>query len=176
MALTRQWPSSHALVSSHLREPRSYLRTTFAAALCYRTKPLTKGKRVSLHIGIEKLDREGAVHDRPALADELVEPVVGHHALAVGIDVGAVAFAGLSAVDRDAEAHRLAIGVRPEHQVQIAGMEAKRNRPVRLVERRGLAANRPLAGKTPVVELFEIAGRIVMGRVADRAAGRSEIL
>ena len=77
-----------------------FLCTTFQAALCYRTKVLTKGKRVSLHIGIKKLDREDAVHDRPALADELVEPVVGDHAFAVGVRVGAVAFAGRGAVDR----------------------------------------------------------------------------
>src|ERR1700677_2759117 len=91
-----------------------FLCTTFPAALCYRTKVLTKGKRVSLHIGIKKLDREGAVHDRPALTDELVEPVVGHHALAVGVRIGAVAFAGRGAVDRYPEAHRLAVGARPE--------------------------------------------------------------
>src|ERR1700677_1378909 len=136
MAVRRQCLSSHALVSSHLRELRSYLCTTFKAALCYRTKVLTKGKRVSLDIGIKKLDREGAVHDRPALADELVEPVVGHHALAVGIDVGAVAFAGDSAVDRHPEAHRLALGARPQHQVKIAGMKAKGDRAVGLVEQR----------------------------------------
>src|SRR6202453_1815207 len=109
MAVRRQCLSSHALVSSHLRELRSYLCTTFKAALCYRTKVLTKGKRVSLHIGIEKLDREGAVRARPALAEGLVEPVVGDHALAIGIDVGAVASAGRRPVDRDAKAHRLAL-------------------------------------------------------------------
>src|ERR1700728_4292719 len=71
-----------------------FLCTTFRAALCYRTKVLTKGKRVGLYIGIKKLDREGAVDDRPALTDELVEPVVGDHPFAVGVRVGAVAFPG----------------------------------------------------------------------------------
>src|SRR3984957_13727524 len=83
------------------------LVTTLAKALCYRRKPLTKGKRVSLHVGIKKLDCECAVHDRPALTDELVETVVDHHALAVGVDVGAMAFARLCAVDHHPAAHRL---------------------------------------------------------------------
>src|ERR1700677_2345728 len=129
MALRRQSLSSHALVSSHLRELRSYLCTTFKAAVCYRTKVLTEGKRVSLHIRIKKLDGEGAVHERPALSHELVEPVVGHHALAVGIDVGAVAFAGRGAVDRHVEAHRLAVGVWPQDQGQKGGLETKHKPP-----------------------------------------------
>src|ERR1700722_12027922 len=87
-----------------------------------------------------------------------------------------MAFAGLCAVDRHPEAHRLAIGGWPQHQVKIAGMKAKRNRAVRFVERRGLATDRPVAGEGPVVETAEIAGRIDMGGVADRAARRSEIL
>ena len=85
-----------------------FLCTTFPAALCYRTKVLTKGKRVSLHIGIKKLDREGAVDDRPALTDELVEPVVGDHPFAVGVRVGAVAFAARrSGREYSAEDYRL---------------------------------------------------------------------
>ena len=90
-----------------------FLCTTFPAALCYRTKVLTKGKRVSLHVGIKKLDRKRVIHDRPALTDELVEAVVGHHAFAVGVDVGAVAFAGRGAVDRHAEAHGLPSALGP---------------------------------------------------------------
>jgi hypothetical protein len=47
--------------------------------------------------------------------------------------------------------------------MKIAGMKAKRNRAVALVEGGGLSADRPVAGEGPVVETAEIAGRIDMG-------------
>ena len=59
-----------------------------------------EGERIGLHVGVEKLDCERTIHDRPALAHQLVEPVVDHHAFAVGVDVGAVALARRGAVDR----------------------------------------------------------------------------
>ena len=67
-----------------------------------------------------------------ALTNELVEPLVGHRAFAVGVDVRPVAVAGRRAVDGHAKAHRLAVDVRPKHQMQVAGMEAIDDRAVRL--------------------------------------------
>ena len=43
---------------------------------------------------VEEADLERAVADRPALAEELIEPLAGHHALAVGVDVQAATVAG----------------------------------------------------------------------------------
>ena len=88
---TMRFPSRSRVIK--LMRARASYELRSSAALCYRTEPLTKGKRVSLHGGIKKLDCERAILDRPALADELVEPMFGHRAFAVGVDVGAVAFA-----------------------------------------------------------------------------------
>ncbi len=54
------------------------------------------------------------------LAYQLIEPLAGHRPVAVFIGVAAMVGAGRRAVDRDLEAHRLAVGTRPQHQVQVA--------------------------------------------------------
>src|SRR5215468_9637148 len=75
-----------------------------AAAPCARRSP--EREREGLHAGIEELDLEGAIADRPALSDELVEALLRHHAVAGGVDVVAVVGARGRAVEGDAEAHR----------------------------------------------------------------------
>ena len=111
-----------------------------------------EGERVGLDAGIEKLDLERVVGDRAALPDQLVEPLSGHDALAVGIDIGAVAVAGRRAVDGDAEPHRLAVRPGPEHQMQVARVEAVDDAAALLVEDGVLRADRPVARQPPFVE------------------------
>jgi hypothetical protein len=77
-----------------------------------RNAPSTESEGVGLHVGIKKLDGERAIHDQLVLPDELVEPVVGHHAFAIGVDVGAVCLPRPDAVDGHAESHRLAVSAR----------------------------------------------------------------
>jgi hypothetical protein len=77
-----------------------------------RNAPSTESEGVGLRIGIKNLDGERAIHDQLVLPDELVEPLVGHHAFAIGVDVGAVALARPDAVDGHAESHRLAVSAR----------------------------------------------------------------
>jgi len=62
-----------------------------------------EGKCVGLHAGIEEPDLERVIGNRAALPDELIKPLPGDDAPAVGIDIRAVAGAGWRAVDRDAE-------------------------------------------------------------------------
>ena len=59
-----------------------------------------EGKCVGLHAGIEEPDLERVIGDNTALPDELIKSLPGHDALAVGIDIRAVAGAGWRAVDR----------------------------------------------------------------------------
>src|SRR5690349_12419787 len=89
-----------------------------------RGEGLAEGEGVGLDAGIEEPDLEGTVGDVATLADELVEPLAGYGAVAVRIDVAAVVGARGRAVDGDLEAHRLAVGARAQHQMQVAGVEA----------------------------------------------------
>ena len=111
-----------------------------------------EGEGVSLDAGIEEADLEGVVGDRAALADELVEPLSRHQALAFGVDISAVAVAGRSAVDGDAEAHGLAVCRGSEDQMQVAGVEPVDDAPALRVENGMLAADRPVARQRPFVD------------------------
>ena len=73
---------------------------------------------------------------RALLAHELVEPLAGHHALALGVGVRAMVVAERLAVEGRDEAHRLAVFAGTEHQMQVSGVEPVFDGSVRLVERR----------------------------------------
>src|SRR5471030_565493 len=61
---------------------------------------LAKGKRIGLHAGIEELDLERLVGDLVALSNQLIESLLGHHALAGGIDIRSVTVPRRHAVER----------------------------------------------------------------------------
>ena len=62
-----------------------------------------EGEAIRLDTGVEELDLEGALADRVRLADELVRALLGHRAVAVGVNVGSVSGVGWSAVQAHAE-------------------------------------------------------------------------
>src|SRR5262249_41004075 len=134
-----------------------------------------EGEGVGLDPGVEKADLEGAVRDRAALPDQLVESLPGHDTLAVGIDVRAVAGAGSRAVDGDAEADRLAVRRGPEHEMQVARVEAVDDAAVLAVEHRILLADRPAARQSPLVEPRRRCF-VEMRGIPRRAARRDEVL
>jgi len=111
-----------------------------------------EGKCVGLHAGIEEPDLEGVIGDNAALPDELIKSLPGHDALAVGIDIRAVAGAGWRAVDRDAEADRLTVWPRSENQMQIARVEPVNDTAVFLVEDGMLSTDRPFSREPPFIE------------------------
>ena len=49
-----------------------------------------EGERERLHARIEKLDLEQSIGDRRRLADHLIEPLVGHRAVALVVNVHSV--------------------------------------------------------------------------------------
>ena len=63
------------------------------------------------------------IGDFAVLPYQLVQPLSGHNALTIRIDVSAVAVARRCAVDGRPESHRLAIRPRAENQVQVARVE-----------------------------------------------------
>src|SRR6266498_5137313 len=76
--------------------------------------------------------------DGAGLADELVHPLVREGAVAVAVDVGPVRLAGWLPVEQDAEPHRGCWCCWSHDQVEVAGVEAAGDLPVRRVERDGL--------------------------------------
>src|SRR5260370_7143560 len=72
-----------------------------------------EGECVCLNIRIEKVNLEGVIGDLAALAYQLIQPLPGHEALPLRIDVRAVAFARRPTPDRYAKPHRLPLTPRP---------------------------------------------------------------
>src|ERR1700686_5542962 len=60
-------------------------------------------ERESLQSRIEKLDFELPIGDRLLLPDQLVQPLFGHRAVALFVDVNAVSRAWLSSIDQNAK-------------------------------------------------------------------------
>ena len=112
-----------------------------------------------------------ALGDGPALADELVHPRLGDGAVARLVDVEAVAIARRPTVEAHAEADRGARRRRREDQVDVARLEAVRDRAAGRVEHRVLLADRPLAGERPVVERQTVAAPVA----AALAAGVAQV-
>ena len=83
-----------------------------------------EGKGIRRDAGVEKLDAEGSIRDTVGLAHQLIQTLLSHAATAIGGDVRTVGITGGFSVNQDFEAHRFTIGGRPQHQVQIASVEA----------------------------------------------------
>ena len=115
------------------------------------------------------------VSDVAFLADELIQPLAGDGPVAVGIGIHTVIGAGRFAVDGDAEAHRLAVAAGPQHQMQVAGVEAIDDTAAGRIQRGALVGDGPVAGQAPGIQFVD-AGLIGVAHVAHRAAGRDEIL
>jgi len=79
-----------------------------------------EGEGVGLDARIEEADLERMIGDGTILPNKLVEPLPHHDALAVGIDIGAMAVAGQCAVNRHAEANGIALLRGAENEVEIA--------------------------------------------------------
>src|SRR5208283_3325414 len=133
-----------------------------------------EGKCVGLHAGIEEPDLERVIGDN-ALPDELIKPLPGHDAPAVGIDIRAAAGAGWRAVDSDAESDRLTVRPRSENQMQIARVEPGNDTAVFLVEDGMLSADRPFAHEPPFIEPGH-SRHINVRVVVNGAAWRDKIL
>src|SRR5471030_2112845 len=84
-----------------------------------------------VHAWIEEFDFERPVIHRTTLTHELIQTRARHRAGPVAGDVRTVPVAGRLAVDRDPEAHGLAVRSRAQHQMEVAGVEAIRDPRVR---------------------------------------------
>src|SRR5918994_6877055 len=110
-----------------------------------RCRGSTKREAEELHAWLEELDLEGALADRSRLADELVGPLLGDTAIALGIDVGAVRAGCRLAIETHPEWDRGAARGRPHHQVHITSLESDSEPGVRRRRRGGTPRDRPAA-------------------------------
>ena len=68
--------------------------------------PLAECECEGLHARIEKLDFELAIGDGLRLPDQLVQPLFGHHAVALLVDVNSVSRARRLPIDQHAKSRR----------------------------------------------------------------------
>src|ERR1700730_4966823 len=137
---------------------------------------LPEGERVRLGAGIKEGNLEGAVGDGAGLADELVYPVLREGAVAVVVDVGSVGLAGRLSVDEDAVSEGGAWFRRCHDEVEVAGVEAAGDLPVRRVQGGGLFLHGPVPRQGPVVEPQPRGDGIGVRLAWQNAAGGGEVI
>jgi len=92
-----------------------------------RSPTSTKRESKRLHAWIEEFNFKGSVFHGPLLPDELIQTVLLDSACTGGVGVAAVVLAGWRAVKLHCETNGLAVLRRSQHQVDVAGMKAKRD-------------------------------------------------
>src|SRR5215470_9541051 len=137
---------------------------------------LTEGEAVGLGAWIEEGDLEDAVGDGAGLADELVNPLPRESAVAVAVDVGPVALAGWLDIKQDEEPHRGCCCCWAHDQVEISGVEAAGDLPVRHVQRGRFFLHRPVPRQGPLVDPQPRRSGVGVRLAPRRAAGRGEVL
>src|SRR3954471_12002447 len=117
-----------------------------------RGRLLAEREDVRAHARSEERNLEGALGDGAGLEDELVHPRLGNDALAGLVDVDAVGITRRLTVEPQGEANRGSRRRRREDQVEVARLEAVRDRTGGRLEHGVLLAHRPRAAEGPVVE------------------------
>src|SRR5262245_10707967 len=94
-------------------------------------------ERESLHARTEKFDFELSIGDGLRLPDQLVQPLFGHCAVALLVDVNSVRRAGRLSIDQYAKSHGRPWRCRAHDEMQIARVKAVRDASIGLVQRGG---------------------------------------
>ena len=81
-----------------------------------------EGERESLHARIEKLDLELTISNRLRLPDQLIQPLVGHRAVTLLVNVNAISRARGPSIEEHAKAHGRSSRRRSHDQMQITGV------------------------------------------------------
>src|SRR6478609_2571417 len=105
----------------------------------------------SLRARIEKLDFELSIGDRRRLSDQLIQPLLGHRADALFVDVESMRRSWRLSVDRNAKLHRRSRRRRTHNKMKIARVKAVHDAAVGLVQFGSVAFYRPVAGQRPTV-------------------------
>src|SRR6266516_2222059 len=71
----------------------------------FRRRGSAECERKSLHAGIEKLDLELAISNGLRLTDQLIQPLVGHRAVTLLVNVNAMSRARRLSIEEHAKAH-----------------------------------------------------------------------
>src|SRR5271165_3780495 len=141
------------LVTSHSRlcqadvSARPTIRRTGVTA-----KDLAEREYVGLDARIEERDLKEAVGDGAPLADQLIQPLLGHYAATLVVDVESVRIDRGPAVDEDPESHSTSSRCRTHDEMKIARVESARDPPPGLVRGGGFPPDRPVAGDGPLIK------------------------
>src|SRR5438132_1644434 len=95
---------------------------------------------------VEEFDLEGSILNAAPLADQLVEPLIIRSSPPLAVNVASVGCASRLAVDKDPKLDRSGSFGRSHDEVDVTGMKAKGDTPVRLVENRCPSRDRPKSG------------------------------
>ncbi|HEX6557065.1 MAG TPA: hypothetical protein VF026_30155 [Ktedonobacteraceae bacterium] len=168
--------TSPPLIPSQVRDPHVPFLGLGPARVNSLCRGSAEGEHKRLHACIEKLDLELAISNVPRLPDQLIQPLVGHRAVALLVNVTAVSCAWGLSIEEHAKAHGRSSRCRPHDQMQIAGVKAVRDAPVGLVQRCGVSPHRPLTRKGPMIVPQPRGDSIKVTLVQHYTTGRREVL
>src|SRR6266568_8666958 len=116
------------------------------------SRRLAEGEHKRLHARIEKLDLEKAISYVPRLSDQLIQPLVAHHPVALPVNINAGSLAWRPSIEEHTKVHGGSSRHRSYDQMQITRVKAVRDAPVGLIECCSFSAHRPLSCKRPMIE------------------------
>src|SRR5262245_61444160 len=137
----RRWLMSSAILVVSME-------ISWARWLCNRS---AEREREGFHVGIEKFDFELPIGDGLRLSDQLVQPLLGHLAIALFIDVASVRCAWRLSIDQHAKSHRRSWRFRAHDKMKIAGVETVGYTSIGLVQRGSFSLDGPIARQSPFI-------------------------
>ena len=90
-------------------------------------------ERERFDASIEKLDLELAVVNRPRLPNQLIQPLLGHPAITVVVDISAMCRARRLLIDEHAEAHGRSARCWSQDEVEITRVKSVRDPSPRVI-------------------------------------------
>ena len=110
------------------------------------------------------------------LSDQLVQPLFGHCAVALLVNVSSVSRAWRLSIDQHAKSHGRSWRRRAHDEMKIAGVKAVRDTSIGLVQRGGILLHRPIAGQRPFIQA-QPRGQLIHARLVQHCpAGRRKVL
>src|SRR6202034_2311186 len=112
---------------------------------------LSEGEREGLNAFVQELNSKDVLADILGLANQLIQPLLLHGAIPIGVGVIAMIAARWRTIQEDPKAHRVPAHRRAQHQMQVTRFESKRDAPPGLDESRLIGPDYPGACQCPLI-------------------------
>ena len=124
-----------------------------------RVVGLAEREAVRLDVGSEERDLERTVGDRSALADQLIQTLLGQRSLSLFVDVESASIVRGLSVDEHSKRHGRTSGTRTHDEIDVARVKAKDDPSIGSVQHARSTPDRPVSQECPLVQSVNRSGR-----------------